>query len=505
METVLENSIPGLSDSIAKIREDVKSGVGNLTEVCVSTMADVTRLLMKSFFPTTKIVGTLGPNSRSVQVISACLTAGMSVAQFDFSWGSPYYHQETLENLKMAVKSTKKLCAVMLNTAGPEMLVVTKVLKKGDTLFLGQYLFTGSETSVWLELCLLGIYHVFEVKGDEVGCVVKNSATLVGTMYTLHAAEIHIDLPTLTEKDKHYMIVKNKIDFLSLSHARYVEDVREARQFLSKLGDLNQTQIFAKIESVFLFQKTALYRCNMAGKPTVLTRVVDSMTNNLRPTGAVATDVANAVLDGDDAIILGAETLHGLHPVETVSTVSRICAEVRLRSQLPQLVDLRYKFVLEKRTDPPKWDLLKPVPFDIDARPLETILGLENHVCLTFEHEARPFEFSQLGQVECVELPQYQNLCGELFTFGLTKTRLASPLEFSRLGQVECVGLPQYQNLCGELFTLGLTKIRPASPLEFCRLGQVACIVLPQYQNLCGELFTVGLIKTRPVLPLEFN
>ncbi|KAA0046382.1 pyruvate kinase 2, cytosolic-like [Cucumis melo var. makuwa] len=454
METVLENSIPGLSDSIAKIREDVKSGVGNLTEVCVSTMADVTRLLMKSFFPTTKIVGTLGPNSRSVQVISACLTAGMSVAQFDFSWGSPYYHQETLENLKMAVKSTKKLCAVMLNTAGPEMLVVTKVLKKGDTLFLGQYLFTGSETSVWLEV----MEHI--VKGDEVGCVVKNSATLV-----------------------------------------------------------------------FLFQKTALYRCNMAGKPTVLTRVVDSMTNNLRPTGAVATDVANAVLDGDDAIILGAETLHGLHPVETVSTVSRICAEVRLRSQLPQLVDLRYKFVLEKRTDPQKWDLLKPVPFDIDARPLETILGL-----------AQPFEFSQLGQVECVELPQYQNLCGELFTFGLTKTRLASPLEFSRLGQVQCVGLPQYQNLCGELFTFGLIKTRPASPLEFSRLGQVecvglplyqslcrelftfgltktkpalpiefsrlgqvACIGLPQYQNLCGELFTVGLIKTRPVLPLEFN
>ncbi|KAL4009789.1 hypothetical protein IC575_031105 [Cucumis melo] len=185
----------------------------------------------------TKIVGTLGPNSRSVQVISACLTAGMSgnfcflfflwwllVARFDISWGSPDYHQETLENLKIAVKSTKKLCAVMLDTAGPEVLV-TKV---------------------------------FEVKGDDVGCVVKNSATLVGV----------------------------------------------------------------------LFQKTALYRCNMAGKPAVLTRVVDSMTNNLRPTRAVATDVANAVLDGSDAILLGAETLCGLHPVETVSTVSRICAEV---------------------------------------------------------------------------------------------------------------------------------------------------------------------------------
>ncbi|KAL0541847.1 hypothetical protein IC582_021916 [Cucumis melo] len=119
-----------------------------------------------------------------------------------------------------------RVCCLMQFTLSQNCIV----LKKGDTLFLGQYLFTGSETSVWLE--------------------------------------------------------------------------------------------------VFLFQKTALYRCNMAGKPTVLTRVVDSMTNNLRPTGAVATDVANAVLDGSDAIILGAETLHGLHPVETVSTVSRICAEV---------------------------------------------------------------------------------------------------------------------------------------------------------------------------------
>ncbi|KAL4012062.1 hypothetical protein IC575_029140 [Cucumis melo] len=203
----------------------------------------------------TKIVGTLGPNSRSVQVISACLTAGMSVARFDISWGSPDYHQETLENLKIAVKSTKKLCA----EDGFVVLTPNQELEASSELLPTNY---------------GGLSKVFEVKGDDVGCV--------------------------------------------------------ARQFLSKLGDLNQTQIFAKIESVevFLFQKTALYRCNMAGKPAVLTRVVDSMTNNLRPTRAVATDVANAVLDGSDAILLGAETLCGLHPVETVSTVSRICAEV---------------------------------------------------------------------------------------------------------------------------------------------------------------------------------
>ncbi|PKA52456.1 Pyruvate kinase, cytosolic isozyme [Apostasia shenzhenica] len=356
-------------------------------------MASILEPSKPSFFPAmTKIVGTLGPKSRSVQVISACLNAGMSVARFDFSWGDIDYHQETLENLKMAVKSTKKLCAVMLDTVGPELQVVNKsgnaisleadatvvltpdqneeaasqllpinfaglakAVKPGDTIFVGQYLFTGSETtSVWLE--------VTELRGDDVVCTIKNSATLAGSLFTLHISQVRIDLPTLSESDKDVISkwgVRNKIDFLSLSYTRHAEDVRHARDFLSKLGDLSQTQIFAKIENieglthfdeilqeadgiilsrgnlgidlppekVFLFQKAAVYKCNMFGKPAVITRVVDSMTDNLRPTRAEATDVANAVLDGSDAILLGAETLRGLYPVETISTVGRICAE----------------------------------------------------------------------------------------------------------------------------------------------------------------------------------
>ncbi|KAF8396476.1 hypothetical protein HHK36_018099 [Tetracentron sinense] len=356
-------------------------------------MASILEPSKPNFFPAmSKIVGTLGPKSRSVEIISGCLKAGMSVARFDFSWGDTDYHQETLENLKKAVKSTKKLCAVMLDTVGPELQVVnkseraislqaaafvvltpdqgkeatseilpinfgglSKAVGKGDTIFIGQYLFTGSETtSVWLE--------VAEVKGEDVVCVIKNSATLAGSLFTLHISQIHIDLPTLSDKDKEVIStwgVRNNIDFLSLSYTRHAEDVRHARDFLSKLGDLNQTQIFAKIENieglthfdeilqeadgiilsrgnlgidlppekVFLFQKAAVYKCNMAGKPAVVTRVVDSMTDNLRPTRAEATDVANAVLDGSDAILLGAETLRGLYPVETISIVGKICAE----------------------------------------------------------------------------------------------------------------------------------------------------------------------------------
>ncbi|GMY23160.1 pyruvate kinase 1, cytosolic-like isoform X2 [Fagus crenata] len=356
-------------------------------------MASILEPSKPTFFPAmTKIVGTLGPKSRSVEIISDCLNAGMSVARFDFSWGDTEYHQETLENMKAAVKSTKKLCSVMLDTLGPELHVVnkaehpislqadtsvvltpdqekeatsnllpisfsglSKAVKNGDTIFIGQYLFTGSETtSVLLE--------VTEVNGDDVVCLIKNSATLSGSLYTLHVSQIRIDLPTLTDKDKEVISTwgaRNNIDFLSLSWTRHAEDVRHAREFISKLGDLHQTQIFAKIENieglihfdeilreadgiiisrgnlgidlppekVFLFQKAAVYKCNMAGKPAVVTRVVDSMTDNLRPTRAEATDVANAVLDGSDAILLGAETLRGLYPVETISIVGKICAE----------------------------------------------------------------------------------------------------------------------------------------------------------------------------------
>ncbi|KAK7391480.1 hypothetical protein VNO78_19896 [Psophocarpus tetragonolobus] len=367
-------------------------------------MASILEPSKPTFFPAmTKIVGTLGPKSRSVHIISRCLDAGMSVARLDFSWGDPEYHQETLENLKLAIKSTKKLCAVMLDTLGPQLQIENKTdlpitleagtlvvltpdqnkeassnllpvnfsglsnaVKKGDTIFIGRYLFTGSETtSVWLE--------VSEVDGDEVACLVKNTATLSGPLFTVHVSQIRIELPTLTAKDKEVIStwgVRNNIDFLSL-YTRQVEDVRYAREFLSKLGDLKQTHIYAKIENiegmkhfdeilseadgiilargnlgielppekVFLFQKAAIYKCNMIGKPVVVTRVVDSMTDNLRPTRAEATDVANAVLDGSDAILLGAETLRGQYPVETISIVGKICAEAeKVHNQ-----DLYYK------------------------------------------------------------------------------------------------------------------------------------------------------------------
>ncbi|KAL5054276.1 hypothetical protein RYX36_034958, partial [Vicia faba] len=111
------------------------------------------------FSSRTKIVGTLG------------LKAGMSLARFDFSRCHPEYHQETLENLKTAINSTKKLCVGQ--EASSEIFPINfdglvQTVKTGDTIFIGQYLFMGSETTtVWLE--------VSEVKGNDVVCIIKNS------------------------------------------------------------------------------------------------------------------------------------------------------------------------------------------------------------------------------------------------------------------------------------------------------------------------------------------
>ncbi|KAG8500997.1 hypothetical protein CXB51_003093 [Gossypium anomalum] len=194
------------------------------------------------FFPAmTKIVGTLGPNSRSVGVISSCLKVGMSDM-------------------------------VMLDIAGPELQVVNKsgqaiLLKEDATVVLTSD--EGLEASSELlpinfdglpnseEIVFAGDSLVTEVNGNNVVFLIKNSATLTGSLFTLYASQMCLDLPTLSDKDKKYLLqfistwgVQNKIDFLSLSFTRHAEDVRHARKFLSKLGDLYQTQIFAKIEKV---------------------------------------------------------------------------------------------------------------------------------------------------------------------------------------------------------------------------------------------------------------
>ncbi|CAI5506402.1 unnamed protein product [Closterium sp. Naga37s-1] len=310
------------------------------------------------------------------------------------------------------MKKTHRMCATVYDTHGPEITIantnnatvtmtagstvvlsgdkdhpvtaqalplacpqLAKAVKPGDEVFVGRYLFTGSETtSVWLK--------VEEVKGDDIVCTVTNTAELQGDFFTVHAAQVDTDMPILSKVDERHLStwgVNCLPHIIFLSFTRNAEDIRYARNHLAQLGKLSQSFIFAKIESiqglrkideilseadglvlgrgdlgidlpaekVFLMQKVAIYKANMAGKPCVISRVVDTMTDTPRPTRAEATDVANAVLDGVDAIMLGAETLRGLYPTETVSTVRLICSE----AEKAYNQELYFKKAVKEATD----------------------------------------------------------------------------------------------------------------------------------------------------------
>ena len=234
---------------------------------------------------------------------------------------------------------------------------VTSSVPIGTQVFIAPYLYTGSETSsAYLEV----VAH----EGDCLVCKCLNDTVLGGArILTVMVSGVQAPLPTLTAQDEHDIVVwgkRNRIDFLSLSFTRDINDVLHARSLLERNG-MDYVQLIPKIESItglrefdsilamsdgivfsrgnlgidvpaekmFRCQKHVIRCCNEAGKPVVITRVVDTMVNAPRPTRAEATDVANAVLDGADAILLGAETTRGSHPVLATKTLVTICEEAQ--------------------------------------------------------------------------------------------------------------------------------------------------------------------------------
>ncbi|PKI71543.1 pyruvate kinase, cytosolic isozyme-like [Punica granatum] len=335
--------------------------------------------------PKTKIVCTLGPVSRSIPMIEKLLKAGMNVARFNFSHGSHEYHQETLNNLRQAMENTGILCAVMLDTKGPE--IRTGFLKDGKPIQLNQgqeitistdYSIKGDENTISMSykrlpedvkpgsaiLCADGTISLTvlscDAKAGMVQCRCENSA-LLGERKNVNLPGVIVDLPTLTDKDKEDILqwgVPNKIDMIALSFVRKGSDLVEVRNVLGKHsedillmskvenqeGVANFDDILANtdafmvargdlgmeipIEKIFLAQKVMICKCNIRGKPVVTaTQMLESMIKSPRPTRAEATDVANAVLDGTDCVMLSGETAAGAYPELAVRTMARICVE----------------------------------------------------------------------------------------------------------------------------------------------------------------------------------
>ncbi|KAJ1442546.1 Pyruvate/Phosphoenolpyruvate kinase-like domain superfamily [Sesbania bispinosa] len=295
--------------------------------------------------PKTKIVCTLGPASRSVEMIEKLLKAGMNVARFNFSHGTHDYHQETLNNLKAAMHNTGILCAVMLDTKGPE--IRTGFLKDGKPIQLkeGQeitittdYDIKGDQEMIAMSykklpfhlkpgntiLCSDGTITLTVLSCDPgagtVRCRCENTAML-GERKNVNLPGVVVDLPTLTEKDKEDILgwgVPNKIDMIALSFVRKGSDLVNVRKVLGK---------HAK-NIMLMSKKMMIYKCNLVGKPVVTaTQMLESMIKSPRPTRAEATDVANAVLDGTDCVMLSGESAAGAYPELAVKIMARICIE----------------------------------------------------------------------------------------------------------------------------------------------------------------------------------
>ncbi|GBF93146.1 pyruvate kinase [Raphidocelis subcapitata] len=342
----------------------------------------------------TKLVCTIGAVSRDVDTLCELLEAGMTSARFDFSFGNVEFHQEGLNNLREAMARTGKLCASIMDTLGPEIVVLNRTaepialtagqtltlacsttakasatllpisypslthagLQPGRHIFVGQYLFTGSETTS----AYLTVQSVSD-DGQSVECLVGNSCVLEGVQLTVHFGNMSNQAPILGDRDKAALKAfgaPNAIDYVALSFTRCADDVRAARSYLDSIG-MGGTKIIAKIENkegllnhteiipeadaiilsrgsmgncldpekMFMAQKMLLSECNFAGVPILATRVMDTMTDAPRPTRAEATDVANLVLDGADGIVLGSETFRGKFPVAAAETVVAICRQ----------------------------------------------------------------------------------------------------------------------------------------------------------------------------------
>jgi len=336
---------------------------------------------------TTKIICTLGPACWNPDQLEGLIDAGMCVARFNFSHGDHAGHAACLERLRAAATKKNKHIAVMLDTKGPEIRSgffkdgVKKIsLVKGNKITLTtDYSYKGDNTKLACSysalatsvtpgqtiLCADGSLCLRVLSCDvtlgEVSCQIDNN-TEIGERKNMNLPGVHVQLPTCTEKDIDDIQkfgCKYGVDFIAASFVRKAEDVTFIRKILAEKGGSN-IKIICKIENlegmenyqailqetdgimvargdlgmeippekVFLAQKMMIREANIAGKPVVTaTQMFESMITNPRPTRAEASDVANAVLDGSDCVMLSGETANGEHPVAAVKIMARTCVE----------------------------------------------------------------------------------------------------------------------------------------------------------------------------------
>lgn len=339
----------------------------------------------KPAFVKTKIVCTIGPKTMSVEMLGNLIDAGMDVCRLNFSHGTHEYHGQVIANLRAAlVAKPNKICGLMLDTKGPEIRTGKLVDKKELDLVAGELIKVSSDNTIQGSMDMISLDYAGFIDCVSVGgyilvadglialeiveihkaekyctCRIKNTARL-GETKNVHLPGAIVDLPAVSEKDivDIKFGVEQGVDFIAASFIRKPEDVLTIRKYLGEEG--KKIQIISKIENmegmdnfndilhvsdgimvargdlgveveqekVFLAQKMMVSKCNAANKPVITaTQMLESMIKNPRPTRAELTDVANAVLDGTDCVMLSGETASGDYPIDAVKIMRKICAE----------------------------------------------------------------------------------------------------------------------------------------------------------------------------------
>ncbi len=329
----------------------------------------------------TKIVCTIGPSCNTQEKIEDLLLHGMNVARVNFSHGTHQDHAEVIKHIRKAAKKYKYSIPILMDLQGPKIRVGQ--MKDG-----GQKLETGSTVKITGEdvegtgsivpIDYKNLLHEAEVGNtillddgllefkvtEKYPDSLEAKVVIGGVLKSrkgVNLPNVRISIPSLTEKDIKDLEfgIDHDVDLIALSFVRTAKDVRDIISRVRAAG--SQAAIIAKIEKpealdvideiieeadgimvargdlgieipteqVPVVQKMIIEKCRMAGKPVITaTQMLDSMINNPRPTRAESSDVANAVLDGTDAVMLSGETAAGEYPMEAVNVMDRICRSI---------------------------------------------------------------------------------------------------------------------------------------------------------------------------------
>ncbi|WP_020007531.1 pyruvate kinase [Salinicoccus albus] len=347
----------------------------------------------------TKIVATIGPASESPDMLERLIEAGMNVARLNFSHGDHEEHRARIENIRAAADRLGKTVAILLDTKGPEIRTHAMEngeinLERGQEIVVSMDEVTGTRNKFsvtypgliddvntsdrillddgLLELKIESIHK----DRNEIHCRVLNEGILKDKK-GVNVPGVSVKLPGITEKDKQDIIfgIGQGIDFIAASFIRTNNDVLEIRELL-ETESADYIKIIPKIENqegidnieeileisdglmvargdmgveippegVPMVQKELIRKCNIMGKPVITaTQMLDSMQYNPRCTRAEASDVANAIYDGTDAVMLSGETAAGDYPLESVETMSNIAVSAEEAQNYKRLLSERTK------------------------------------------------------------------------------------------------------------------------------------------------------------------